>query len=453
MTDHQQTKSLGFQEKPILIFILVLALVRGVIYASFVPPWQAPDEPAQFERAKAAIKTADWNSTAANPPDWYEALSESLFSFRFGDYLFVRVNMKPGEPLDHYIVLYHEIYEGRYGSRPTFAVMGFPAYFSQALDITLQLYLVRLNMVLMSVGIVFFAFLITRTIFPNDPFLKLGVPIFILFQPQHTHLLAAVNNGNLTELLATVALYFMVKMVVKGFSVLNIAAVIGFSLAAMWAKATGYFLFIPIGVVVLFALWQYRRYWRWLTLAGVVLVGLVLFFAPDRLRVLMNSTWSYVSTGEFQLNPELLPTIFQTFWASPGWITLRLHPFWYQLLLIACALAVAGLIVTVIRNRGLIFSAQFQPRVKALVLLGLAFFAAIGVQVGWHVLTGTMSYRQGRTIYPVIVPIAIFLLLGWKQLIPPAWQKTGLLAVALAFFLFDSLVLFDYIIPFFYSRY
>jgi hypothetical protein len=64
-----------------------------------------------------------------------------------------------------------------------------------------------------------------------------------------------------------------------------------------------------------------------------------------------------------------------------------------------------------------------------------------------------MSYRQGRTIYPVLVPIAIFLMLGWRQFIPPAWQKTGLFAITLVFFLFDSLVLFDYIIPFFYSRY
>lgn len=88
-----------------------------------------------------------------------------------------------------------------------------------------------------------------------------------------------------------------------------------------------------------------------------------------------------------------------------------------------------------------------------MLLFGLAIGTAIGIQVGWHILTGSLLYRQGRSLYPVIVPIAIFLMLGWRQLLPLAWRKTGLLGLTLVFFLFDSLVLFSYIIPFFYSRY
>jgi hypothetical protein len=71
----------------------------------------------------------------------------------------------------------------------------------------------------------------------------------------------------------------------------------------------------------------------------------------------------------------------------------------------------------------------------------------------WNAISNSIVYRQGRTIYPVIVPISLFLMLGWRQLIPVNWHKPGLVGITATFFLFDSLVLFYYIIPFFYSRY
>ena len=45
--------------KSILLFILALAFARGIIYAAVAPPWQAPDEPGQFERARAALTAAE----------------------------------------------------------------------------------------------------------------------------------------------------------------------------------------------------------------------------------------------------------------------------------------------------------------------------------------------------------------------------------------------------------
>ena len=106
--------------KSLLYLILALALIRGLIYASLVPPWQAPDEPAQFERAKAALSAADWVSTSNNGPAWYGELARSLFTFQMWDFLdSARPPYSPDSPLSRYIVLYHEAYDGQNGSRPT----------------------------------------------------------------------------------------------------------------------------------------------------------------------------------------------------------------------------------------------------------------------------------------------------------------------------------------------
>lgn len=445
--------SQSYTHKTLLFFILALALVRGFLYAAVIPPWQAPDEPAQFERAKAALITTDWNSTSKNPPAWYEDLRDSLLTFEFLNYTLSRLQNGPESSLDRYIDLYQEIYGGTYGSRFTYALIGLPILLIQHHNITLQLYLVRLNMILMSVIIIFLAYLTTRTIFPKSDFLVLGVPTLILFIPQHTHILATVNNGNLAELLATAALYFIARGLGQRKSLPNLGLTLALALAAMWTKATAFFFLFTFSSLGLFYLWRYRHRWPWLLLALILLGSLVYFLAPQRLTLLFSQAWSFLSRRQFYFNPQVISDIFKSFWAMPGWAILRLYPLWYQIWLVVCLLSIVGLAVFLISKWKSLSLEQFQLQKQTLLVFALSIGAAVAIQVGWHVLTGTMLYRQGRSLYPVIVPIAIFLMLGWQQFIPIARQRSGLLAITLVLLLFDSMVLFDYIVPFFYSRY
>ena len=438
----------------ILFWLLALALIRGIIYASLVPPWQAPDEPAQFERVRASLSAIDWNSTSENGPSWYDDLIRSLFAFGFWNFLDdSRPIYEPHAPLNRYFSPYQELYGGLYGSRPTFALIGWPLFLARDQDITLQLYLVRLNTVLMNVGIVGLAYLIVRAIFPQDTFLAVGVPSLVLFNPQHTHLLSTVNNGNLAELLTTAALYFMVKGIMEGLHWRNGAAVVGLSLAAMWTKATAYFLPIVIGCIALFQLWRYRRHWRWLLPSGLIGVGLIFYLAPQRLWLLISEAQAGLGTGAIYLDPLVPLDLFRSFWAMPGWTIFLLPLFWYGIIAAACFLALVGLAILLITRRHLLFSRKYQSQIQALVVLAVAAVVAIGILLSWNALTQSIVYRQGRSLYPASIPISLFLVLGWRQLIPNSWRVVALLLLTSLFFLFDTLVLFGFIVPFFYSRY
>jgi hypothetical protein len=438
----------------ILYALLALALVRGLIYGAVAPPWQAPDEPAQFERVKAALSAADWNSTSQNGPAWYDELSKSLFTFRYWDFVDTSRPSYAPNSIGRYIALYQEIYQGLYGSRGAYVVMALPLFLAPHLDITLQLYLVRINMVLMNVAVIFLAYLTVRAIFPRDTFLILGVPILILFNPQHTHLMSAVNNGNLAELLATAVLYFMVTGIMQGFSWLKVLAILGLSLAAMWTKATAYFLPVAIGSILLFYLPAYRRYWPWLLLSGAVLAVLTYFFIPQRLILLLASFGDLARSGNiFYVDPLVPIDLFRSFWAYPGWMILLLHPFWYQVLFISCLLALIGLLGLLLTKWRLCRAPSHRLQFRALLVLAIAAASSIVVLLAWNSVTHSIIYRQGRSIYPVIVPISLFLMLGWRQLIPAGWHKFSLVALTAGLCLFDALVLLDYIIPFFYSKY
>ncbi len=450
----------------LLALILAMALIRGVIYAAVVPPWQAPDEPAQFERAKASLSNTDWYSTSANQPAWYGDLIQSLFIFDFWGFVDnPRPTYQPELPLNHYIILYHEAYGGLYGSRLAYAMIGWPLLFASNKDITYQLYWVRLNNVLMNVAIILLAWLITQTIFPNNFFLGWGVPLLILFNPQHTHLLSTVNNGNLAELLSTLALYYIVKGIMGGFSAPIIGAILLSSLLAMWTKATAYFLpFTLAALLFQRAIYPgYHRsthsgtsYWRgwlapkWMLLASLILFGLIYWVIPQRLTTLISNAFTFLIHDGLYLDPIVPLDLFRSFWAYPGWFSILLPDFWYGLLAIFCLIALVGLIRHAIQAFPLV--PNHNPQIYTLLTLAIAIVTAMAILLSWNAATHSTVYRQGRSIYPVIVPISLFLMLGWQQLIPSKWRSLSLLMLTLTFFLFDSLVLLDYIIPFFYSR-
>ena len=446
-------RALFVRPEPLVVVLLIVVFVRGILYASVIPPWQAPDEPAHFERARAAISATDWNSSRENPPVWYDDLRDSLFNFRFAQYLTAEINTVPQQPLWAYIDLYHEVYKGQYSSQTTYALIGLPLFLFPNNSVPLQLYLTRINNALMNVGIVYFAYATAVLLFPKDLFLRIGVPLIITFIPQHTFILSTVTNGNLAELFATIALYLMLHILLQQASIWKIGLLFLAVFAAMWSKATGYFLIFPLITLIGFYLIRFRKYWRTILLAMGAFVILSILFAPDRTASLFDQGWGNLTNRQYFFNPQVPWSIFRSFWAMLGWLEIRVDPFWYYLMLGATAIALVGLLLYVIQNWKTLSSSSTLPFTGALVILAVAVGSALSVQLGWHVITGTIHYAQGRSLFPVIVPIVILLMMGWKQLLPPRVESQGFLIIITAFILFDFFVLSNHILPFFYSQF
>ena len=85
--------------------------------------------------------------------------------------------------------------------------------------------------------------------------------------------------------------------------------------------------------------------------------------------------------------------------------------------------------------------------------MSLAFLlciAAIVVLIAFKSVVSSGEMYIGRYLFGAIIPIMSILIIGWRELIPPRWHLEGLALMLCVFFIFDTAVLLDYVVPFFY---
>ncbi|MBI3965343.1 MAG: glycosyltransferase family 39 protein [Chloroflexi bacterium] len=145
--------------------------------------------------------------------------------------------------------------------------------------------------------------------------------------------------------------------------------------------------------------------------------------------------------------PELLRFAFESFWGNFGWLNVPLGSTWYNAALALLLPGLAGLVLFTWR--------QLRPsdelgsgQRKSLALLAAA--ACLTFVVGLlpflaNAFPGELP--QGRYLYTGIVPFAVFVMLGYRQIVPERWTRLSLFGLLLALVAFDGLALATYVLP------
>lgn len=443
----------------LLFLLLALTLVRGLIYVAVIPPWQSPDEPFHLLSARSALLQG-----APNAADQWEQLkaetAASLCEFRFWE----QVVHVPAERCPQAI----ESHPPRglaalapiVPRAPTYYMLALPLRLVSGYPITLQLYWARLFSVLVNLAVVATAFGVGRLLFPDDAFGRPLLPMIIVFLPQHTAIMAAVNDGNPAELWSCLAIYFWVRGIVKGFSWRGLFLVTLFTALAAVSKPTTYFLVPPLLVLLIGYGWRrLQGWWRLAPLGavGCLIAGLAL--ASERFRhplalfiSLLNAEGEGLAEGSLEHLPTALFETFRGFWAVLGWTSLPVSDAWAISLLILAILSVSGLL-----RLGWCFWRN-RPRNAAILAVGLTsllFSACVIFSLAIMLIVFASSPDQyglyeSRYLFPAIIPIVGLLVIGWRQWLPAGWRREGLVAVTALFFVFDTAVWVAYALPFFY---
>jgi 4-amino-4-deoxy-L-arabinose transferase-like glycosyltransferase len=430
--------------RPHLIWlILSLGLIRGFVYVSIIPPWQAPDEEFHFAQARLLLPPATGQTTE----DWQQQLLGSLQDLRFYEY--VPQSSPPATVPERYSRL----------TRNT------PPYWLYALaalpwidhELVLQLYVMRLVSVIISVGTLALVYLSVKELFPADTFIPIVAPVLVLFIPQHSYINASINDGNLAEFAVSLTLYFLMRAILDRVSVGNVVLILSSTTLAVLAKQTAYFLaIVVIGVLAFTILPRHRRHWLfWIGSAVTVISVAWLFWWGEYLPSIFLTFQEFGQT--LYTDPFISDNFwryglvgYRSFWASLGWHVVTDDYFWWE----GPTLALLGLaLVGVLLSRMGDDSRNTLSSRQWLALGGLGFALLLAI-IEFILINGfllTIHHRiQGRYLYVAVLPLAVLLAFGWRRLVPKTWPRVAALALVVLLLLFDSAILFMYQMPFYF---
>jgi 4-amino-4-deoxy-L-arabinose transferase-like glycosyltransferase len=246
---------------PLAMLFVCLSLVRGFSYSVIVPPWQAPDEPGHVEYARLLAEKGLPLAREDISLQLQREILSSLHDFDFwqhvhqpepeqlpesfrDDPFLVRSGTQVGdEPPLYYLI-----------PALIFALL-------QPQSVLLQLYVMRWFSVLLSSLVVVVAYLTAEELFHDDRFLVVGVPIFVAFLPMFTFIGASANNDSMAALLASLAIYSLVRALKTGLSPRSAFLVALFVVLSVSCKKTTLFT-IPLAALAL-PICDWRPGGRW----------------------------------------------------------------------------------------------------------------------------------------------------------------------------------------------
>ncbi len=350
---------------------------------------------------------------------------------------------------------------------PLYYALMSPVYLlSRGFPLETQQALLRLATIPFGIATVLLAYLLTRTLFPNDSFLAVTVPAFVAFQPQISYESAMVNNDILGIALFSLVLYLCVLGIRDRFP-LRLSVALGVAVGlGLLAKGTSLIALPVVGLAVLLAVgWRdplgLLKRGLWIGLPTVLLAAPWYLFlyrtygnfdAFEQIAALQPGNRSLGNFFDILIDREFILLRFKETWGEYGWRLIHLDAPLLWAIGIASILCVVGLVLyVVLARRGTPpawSDATMRPsawQVKALVVL----FAACVVGYLAVVQFGTrFALTQARYYFPVVIAAALLSMLGLRTLIPTNWRPIGRGFVVAALIALNVTLFVRYVLPF-----
>jgi 4-amino-4-deoxy-L-arabinose transferase-like glycosyltransferase len=451
-----------------LMFIVAAYLVAASLFAITTPAWQNPDEPAHYNNI-ATIASGN-GLPVLHHGDYDQGYMDQLINARF-----------PAElPIDS---VRYEAYQP-----PLYYIAAVPAYLlAQGSLLTLRLFSVSLG-----AFVIILLYLCAELVFPNKPLLSVGAAAFAAFLPMQVAMSAAVNNDGLAQLLLLAAMLILLRWLRHRFygpirhfgdvaydatrtgvkrgdwpMLLLLGLLLGLG---MLTKIYAYVALVLCAGMVGLTVWMRPRahardrdvalkgpsrssFLRGIQAMLWVVVPAILVVIPLWLRnVDLYGAWDILGlryhdavvvgqpttadwlaqNGSIAYSERAMTLTFRSFWGAFGWLSVFMDSRIYFLLLVFTAIVLCGLLWSLVRfisGRPETDLDRFQFWILGFFM---AFLLAVIASYAWYNLK--FVQHQGRYLLWGLLPISIFIALGWREVMQPLQGKVtgfllGLLAV------------------------
>ncbi|MDH7486914.1 MAG: DUF2142 domain-containing protein [Anaerolineae bacterium] len=234
----------------VALLIFLGAWAHGILWATVVPPWQAPDEPLHVEYARLLAEKGPFLTPADISPGLQEEILRSLAAHRFWEYL---GGLTP-DPLPVTFAEAGDFWLRHAGTQVTDEpplYYGLPALFCRLLPgIERQLWAIRVYSAALSAGVALFGWLTARELWPTRRMLPLAVAAWLGFHPMAAFIGASANNDALVNLGGAALAFTLVRGCRRGWNGRRLLALAGLAVLLPLSKKSG-LIALPLAAAVL----------------------------------------------------------------------------------------------------------------------------------------------------------------------------------------------------------
>jgi len=217
--------------------LVALALLHGLLYVWLVPPWQTPDEPAQFQYAALVARLGRTPIATDVDAQLERQITASLTRARFFEYLLGHRPPASPQTMEEAQALF--FMPSQVGNDPPlyFWLVALPIKALSEQSIETQLLLVRLFGVVLLAGAVLCAYGAARELALGAGF-ALAVGLIVALQPMFMFIGIGAGNDGLANLIGAALCWVLLRIARQGMSLRRGALVLVLVLVGVLTKRT-----------------------------------------------------------------------------------------------------------------------------------------------------------------------------------------------------------------------
>jgi hypothetical protein len=414
--------NLGGTVRAPILWLAVLYVLAGLVYAWVTPAFEKPDEDGHYgyilylrqNRALPPLSFSEGFSSEYKQPPLYYAVASILTGW-------LPVDLNPDSLLDTNPYLDFSVPGVRNDNRNVFL---HPPHMTPLILGS------RLVSLLFGLGTMIVCYFLALALFPNNTVVALAAAAVVGFHPKFLYMSTAVNNDAMTAFFGALIVALLIVRLQKGpFSYFALLLGVLLGLASI-TKVSG-LIFVPLTGIALLVIHGgfSRAFFRdgFIIATAALLIG-GWWYARNALEY--NDPLSIDTHISDEATPRPfwerighdLSSIERTFWANPS--RAFVSPIWLDRILIWW-----GRISLVLLFLGLLLNSRsVQIRKSALFVLLIwpatlfALLLLYWTQRSW--------WAYGRLMLPAIAPLGMLFVLGWLYASPRAWRAPVLVSSA-----------------------
>lgn len=470
-----------------LCLLLTLTFLKGLLWAGVTPIFQAPDEPLHYANIQYYSEQGQYltkiNTASKEIEQALKYLEFERIVFKvaekqkfsktingIGEDKIKAIKVKEQQTVSKKVKLNSQ-------NPPFYYFIGSFFYrLSPVKNLIWRVFLLRIYSIICFVLTGFFSYKAIELLFDKKNPLTYIIPTTISFLPMVNFISASINLDNLFMLLNTVLIYFIIKDFKKILSVGETFLLGGVAGLAFLTKQN----FLPFLTIVPVFLFlnklvikkqiDFKRLLIFLMIS-LFISGIFYFREPIFREFILKLPYNVIvgrspyedfkKYRNYRIQPfsysfylqrffhhQQPKKIFNYFWGTFGWVDTRLPRLVYYLILGFCLLSLLGFLKYLWKIKN-----EWRKNLWVWELLALIIFFAYSLSYyEWRFYQIYEDFfLQGRYFFPLIVPIMIFLVLGWQNLFPKKWQNKALFILSLLMIIFNFYCLFFIMIPRYYD--